>query len=338
MSEVTEPKPAKKRPQTTEDFIQEIRDLADSLNGENITRGEAKMLAVALKELRYAFKVFAKQRGKRKVTVFGSARTSSTDPVYKAAVEFGRLAKESGYMVITGAGGGIMEAAHVGAGREFSMGLNIVLPFEQSANPIMQGNPNLISMRYFFTRKLMFVKETDAVILFPGGFGTHDEGFEVLTLVQTGKSHLFPIVMVDVPGGTYWKQWDEFIRQQLGAAKLISPPDTSLYKITDSVEVAIQEVRQFYHVYHSSRYVRKELVLRLNRDITDDTLDRLNAEFKDIIWEGDIRRANADPVEANEPELLNLPRLRFCFNRHGLSRLRQMIDVINLDESHITSG
>ena len=175
----------------------------------------------------------------------------------------------------------------------------------------------------------MFVKETDAIVLFPGGFGTHDEGFEVLTLIQTGKSHIFPVVLVDQPGGTYWSRWSEFIETELKGNGLISPADTSLYRITHSVDEAVNEVVGFYRVYHSMRYVRKDLIVRMNRPISDATLERLNVDFKDIVWEGSIERADADELEANEPELLALPRLRFRFDRHGHSRFRQMIDYIN---------
>ena len=321
--------PRRERPQTTEDFVREIKEAADKLLADGATRGDVKLLSTAFRELRHCFKVFAKYRGKRKVTVFGSARTKPNHPDYQLAVEFGRKMSAAGYMIITGAGGGIMEAGHVGAGRDMSLGLNILLPFEQSANPVMAGTDQLMTMRYFFTRKLMFVKETDAVVLFPGGFGTHDEGFEVLTLMQTGKSHIFPLIMVDEPGGTYWKQWDAFVQTQLKGTGLISPSDTSLYRLTDSVDEAVGMVTDFYRVYHSMRYVRKDLVVRLTQPISDAKLARLNADFTDIMWEGGIARAAADPLEANEPDIIDLPRLRFRFDRHGHSRFRQMIDLIN---------
>ena len=322
----------RERPQTTEDFVREIKEAADKLLVEGATRGDVKLLATAFKELRHCFKVFGRYRGRRKATVFGSARTKPDHPTYQQAVEFGRKIREAGWMIVTGAGAGIMEAGHVGAGRDESIGLNILLPFEQSANPVMTGNDKLMTMRYFFTRKLMFVKETDAIVLFPGGFGTHDEGFEVLTLIQTGKSHLFPVVLVDQPGGTYWERWNEFIETELKGNGLISPADTSLYCVTHSVDDAVAEVLNFYRVYHSMRYVHKDLVVRLNRPISDALLDRLNAEFKDILWEGRIERAEADPHEANEPDLMHLPRLRFRFDRHGHSRFRQMVNLINRSE------
>jgi uncharacterized protein (TIGR00730 family) len=321
----------RERPQTTEDFVREIKEAADKLLADGASRGDVKLLCTAFKELRHCFKVFARYKGKRKATVFGSARTKPDHPTYQQALDFGRRMREAGWMLVTGAGAGIMEAGHVGAGRDASMGLNILLPFEQAANPVMAGNDKLMTMRYFFTRKLMFVKETDAIVLFPGGFGTHDEGFEVLTLIQTGKSHIFPIVLVDQPGGTYWSEWSAFIDGELKGNGLISPADTSLYRITHSVDEAVEEVVGFYRVYHSMRYVRKDLIVRLTRPIGDELVERLNEDFKDIIWEGRIDRVEADPLEANEPELMHLPRLRFRFDRHGHSRFRQMIDVINRD-------
>jgi uncharacterized protein (TIGR00730 family) len=326
----TESLPARReRPQTTEDFVREIKEAADKLLVDGASRGDVKLLCTAFKELRHCFKVFGRYKGRRKATVFGSARTRPDHPTYQQAVGFGRKMADAGWMLVTGAGAGIMEAGHVGAGRDASIGLNILLPFEQSANTVMTGNDKLMTLRYFFTRKLMFVKETDAIVLFPGGFGTHDEAFEALTLIQTGKSHLFPVVMVDQPGGTYWDRWNEFIVSELKGNGLISPPDTSLYRITHSVDEAVEEVLGFYRVYHSMRYVHKDLVVRLNRAITDDTLDGLNAEFKDIIWEGRIERVEADAHEANEPDIRHLPRIRFRFDRHGHSRFRQMIDLIN---------
>src|SRR5262249_55781270 len=216
---------------------------------DGVSRGDLKLLTTALKELRYCFKVFTAYRHVRKVTVFGSARLPASDASYQAAVEFGRLMAEAGWMVITGAAAGIMEAGHVGAGRDRSIGVNILLPFEQHANPVIEGDRKLMHLKYFFTRKLLFVKESDAVALFPGGFGTQDEGFEVLTLVQTGKSHLFPIVMIDEPGGDYWTRWQEFVTTVLVGRKLISPEDLSLYRICAGVEAAVEEVLGFYRVY-----------------------------------------------------------------------------------------
>jgi uncharacterized protein (TIGR00730 family) len=287
------------------------------------------LLSAALKELRYCFKVFAAYRGKRKVTVFGSARTKPDHPAYLAAVEYGRAMAQAGWMVITGAGGGIMHGGVEGAGRENSFGLNIILPFEQAANPVVHGDPKLMNMRYFFTRKLMFIKESDAVVLFPGGFGTHDEAFEALTLVQTGKSHIFPIVMVDQPGGTYWSQWTKFIEEGLLGHGYISPADRSLYCVTDSIEAAVREVTNFYRVYHSMRYVRGSLVMRLRVRLSDALLARIGTDFADILAGGGFEQVEALPDESNEPTLADMPRLKFRFARHQVGRLRQLIDLVN---------
>jgi uncharacterized protein (TIGR00730 family) len=318
------------RPPTIADFVRQMKETADKLVRDGASRGDVKLMNVAFKELRYALKIFAAYRNKRKVTVFGSARTVPSHPTYRQAVEFGRQMAERGYLTITGAGGGIMEAAHVGSGHQNSLGLNIMLPFEQSANQIMStAGERLVTLKYFFTRKLMFVKETDAVVLFPGGFGTLDEGFEVLTLVQTGKSHIFPIVCVDQPGGTYWRRWEEFIRSELYDTRLISPEDLSLYRVTDSVEEAVAEVVNFHRVYHSMRYVKGDLLVRIQRTLTDSELAGLRTEFADLIVKGTIEQTAADPVEANDTHLWNLPRLRFRFDRRSIGRLRQMIDRLN---------
>ncbi|MBV8086833.1 MAG: LOG family protein, partial [Chloroflexi bacterium] len=227
---------------TVESLAEQIRETAGKLVRDGANLGDVKLLSTALKELRYSFKVFAPYRHMRKVTVFGSARLPPTDPAYAAAEQFGRDMAAHDWMVITGAASGIMEAGHVGAGRLFSIGVNILLPFEQEANKIIAGDAKLMHLRYFFTRKLLFVKEADAIALFPGGFGTQDEGFEVLTLVQTGKSHLFPIVLVDAPGGDYWLHWQRFVEEVMLKRRLISEHDTSLYRITDSVDEAVREV------------------------------------------------------------------------------------------------
>jgi len=315
-----------------EAFVQQIKETADKLARDRAARGDAKLLATALKELRYCFKVFAGYRGRRKVTVFGSARTRPDHPAYRAAVEFGRRMAEEGYMVITGAASGIMEAGHVGAGRENSFGVNIILPFEQGANPVILADPKLMNMRYFFSRKLVFIKESDGIALFPGGFGTHDEAFETLTLIQTGKSHIFPVVLVDEPGGDYWRRWEAFVDDGLLRRGYISPQDKFLYRITDSVEEAVREVTTFYRVYHSMRYVRGDLVLRLQRPLGERALDQIRAEFKDIVAGGTFEQTAALPQEANEPTLAALPRLKFRFDRHNHGRLRQLIDFVNRAE------
>ena len=318
-------------PVSVERLVQQLKETADKLIRDKASRGDVKLLSTALKELRYAFKVFAPYRERRKVTVFGSARLPATHPAYQQAVAFGRRVAEAGFMVITGAASGIMEAGHVGAGRENSIGVNILLPFEQEANAIIAGDIKLMHLKYFFTRKLLFVKESDAIALFPGGFGTQDEGFEALTLVQTGKSHLFPIVMVDEPGGDYWKRWLDFVDSVLVSRGLISPPDTALFKVTDSVDEAVQEVLNFYRVYHSMRYVGSDLVLRLQKELSPALLERIGKEFGDIVQSGGFVQTTALPAEANDPHLANLPRLRFRFDRRSLGRLRLLIDLINRD-------
>jgi hypothetical protein len=330
---ITEPDPpaAPAADPGVEAFVLQIKETADKLLRDRAGRGDVKMLATAVRELRYCFKVFAAYRGRRKVTVFGSARTKPDHPAYQAAVAYGKRMAELGWMVITGAAAGIMEAGHVGAGRDNSFGLNILLPFEQAANPVIHGDPKLMNLRYFFTRKLMFIKESDAVVLFPGGFGTHDEAFETLTLVQTGKTHIFPIVLVDEPGGTYWKRWQAFVKEDLLDRGYISPADLSLYLVTDSVEAAANEVANFYRVYHSMRYVRGDLVLRLQKRLADVLVARLNEEFADLSAGGTFQQTDMLPQEANEPALAELPRLKFRFDRHRHGRLRQLIDVINRD-------
>jgi uncharacterized protein (TIGR00730 family) len=329
---VNEAHPDETRPPVSiEQLVQQLKETADKLIRDHANRGDVKLLSTAFKELRYAFKVFAPYRHRRKVTVFGSARIIPSHAAYEAAVQFSRRMVESGFMVITGAASGIMEAGHVGAGREHSIGINILLPFEQDANAIIAGDPKLMHLKYFFTRKLLFVKESDAAALFPGGFGTQDEGFEALTLVQTGKSHLFPIVMIDEPGGDYWRKWRDYVVDVLLARAMISQADMALFKVTDSVEEAVREIVTFYRVYHSMRYVGSDLVLRLRRPLTAKTLNDLQRDFSDIVRRGTIEQTGPLPAEANEPELADLPRLCFEFNRSDLGRLRMLIDAVNAD-------
>ena len=310
-------------------LINEIKETADKLIADRATRGDLKILSRTLKELRYAFKVFKPYRRHKKVTIFGSARTPPDDPTYIQAMEFGRRMAELGWMVLTGAGGGIMEAGHRGAGAALSMGVNIMLPFEQSANPIIAKDEKLVHLKYFFTRKLLFVKEVHAIALFPGGFGTMDEGFETLTLVQTGKHELMPIVCIDEPGGTYWSAWKEFVEEQLLKRRLISPDDLSLFHITHSVEEGLAEIQQFYRIYDSMRYVRKHLVIRLRAAPSAQLMERLNIEFADIVVTGRIEKVAAHRLESEDEHLNHLPRIAFEFNRRGIGRLRQMIDVLN---------
>ena len=318
-----------RHPVSVERLVQQIKETADKLIRDQANRGDVKLLSTALKELRYAFKVFAPYRNRRKVTIFGSARLAPDDPAYQQAVAFARRIVEEGYMVITGAASGIMEAGHVGAGRENSMGVNILLPFEQDANAVIAGDTKLMHLKYFFTRKLLFVKESDAVVLFPGGFGTQDEGFEALTLIQTGKSHMFPVVMLDAPGGDYWRVWQRYVEEVLLERGMISPADLALFKVTESVEEAVAEILDFYRVYHSMRYVGPDLILRLKRPLSDGLLERIRQEFAGIVRAGTFEMTAALPAEANDTHLAALPRLRFQFDRRSLGRLRMLIDLIN---------
>ncbi len=317
------------RKATPDQLIAEMHRTVDRLVEDGADRGDIKILARALRELRHAFRVLSQYRGIRKVTVFGSARSLPESPAYRQAVAFGREMAGKGWMVVTGGGEGIMEAAHVGAGQNLSMGINILLPFEQGANRIIAGDPKLVHVKYFFTRKLLFVKEADAVVLFPGGFGTLDEAFEVLTLLQTGKSTLFPLVLVDEAGGDYWRLWREFVAGHLLRRGLISPEDLSLFRITDDAEEAVREVLGFYRVFHSMRYVGKELVVRLSRPLPGDALSRIREEYSDILASGSFRMGTNLPDEENEPFLAGLPRLIFRFNRKNFGRLRMLVDHLN---------
>jgi uncharacterized protein (TIGR00730 family) len=312
-----------------DDLIQTIKDTADKLAADGSTRGDLKILSRTLRELRYAFKVFAPYRRRRKVTVFGSARTPPDHPAYQQAVELGRVMAESGWLVVTGAAAGIMEAGHRGAGRENSMGLNIMLPFEQSANPVILGDIKLVHMKYFFTRKLMFVKECDAVVCSPGGFGTLDEGMEVITLLQTGKRDMIPVVLLDPPDTGYWQALNDFIHKHLLGNKLISPEDLHLFKLTSDPLAARDEVLQFFRVYHSMRYVKDDLVFRLQQPLENSLLDAINGEFSDLLKSGKFEQRPALPLERDEAELNHLPRLVFAFNRRNFGRLRLLIDAIN---------
>jgi uncharacterized protein (TIGR00730 family) len=316
-------------PDQIADLIAMIRESADKLHADRTDRGDLKILSRTLRELRYAFKVFGAYRGRRKVTVFGSARTRPEAAAYKQAILFGKAMADRDWLVITGAASGIMEAGHRGAGREHSMGLNIMLPFEQSANEYIRDDPKLVNMKYFFTRKLMFVKECDAVVCLPGGFGTLDEALEVLTLIQTGKRDLVPIVFLDEPGGDFWKAWNNFAGKRLLDDGMISPADLSLYKIVDDVEATVAEIMQFYHVFHSMRFVRKQLVFRLQRALGDETLAHINEHFTDILVSGAFVQRAAFKEEADEFKLVELPRLAFHFNRRNFGRLRELIDAIN---------
>ncbi len=292
-------------------------------------RGDVRVIQTALRELRYAFRLFAPYANRRKVTVFGSARSMPDQPEYVQAAEFARKMAQTGWMVITGAGPGIMQAGHEGAGQENSFGANIRLPWEQSANPIIQGDKKLINFKYFFTRKLTFLRHADALALFPGGFGTLDEGYEALTLMQTGKSKLMPLVLINPPGSTYWRTWDKHVREHLLRTGLISDQDLHLYRICDQADEAVKLITRFYRNYQSMRFVKELLVIRLKHTPSPSAIAALNEDFADIIESGGIRVTGAWPAEQEETAALGLSRIALQFNRRDYGRLRQLIGVLN---------
>jgi uncharacterized protein (TIGR00730 family) len=304
-----------------ENALKLLKDVEDS--------GDVRVIQTALRELRYAFKLFAPYAHVRKVTMFGSARTQPARQEYQQAVEFGRKIAAAGFMVITGAGPGIMQAGHAGAGPEMSFGANIRLPWEQGANPIIREDKKLVTFKYFFTRKLIFIRHADAIALFPGGFGTMDEGYEALTLMQTGKSQLMPLVLIDRPGGTYWKTWDRQVREHLLRDELISPDDLNLYRITDNTDEAVKIITRFYRNFHSTRFVKDLFVIRLKHAPSDSALEAMSEDFADINTGGPIRRSKPTPEEVEDNDHVELSRIAFNFNRRDYGRLRQMIDVLN---------
>jgi uncharacterized protein (TIGR00730 family) len=291
---------------------------------------DLKLMNTTLKEMRFTSKVFGPYRDVRKVTVFGSARTLPGDPVYEMATLFGKRLAEAGYMVITGGGGGIMQAVNEGAGHEHSFGVNIRLPFEEKPNPVGEGNPRFITYKYFFNRKVAFLKEADAVALFPGGFGTLDEAMETLTLVQTGKRNPMPLVLVDDPDRPYWPHLIRFLEEQLLARNYICPADFSLFERVCSVDAAVEKIQHFYRRYHSLRYVHGQLVIRLTSPLSPDDIRNLTDQFQDIILPGGrIAASGALEAEREDADVMHLPRLVIDFNRKGFGRLRSLIDSIN---------
>jgi hypothetical protein len=297
-----------------------------SIGAETI---DLKIASAALAEMTDAFEMFAPYHDVPKVSIFGSARTLLDDPLYTTAHNVAERLAGAGWMVITGAGPGIMQAAMEGAGRESSIGVSIRLPFEQGANPIIAGDAKYVTMKYFFTRKLMLIKESRGFICLPGGFGTLDETFELLTLTQTGKGIPVPIVFLDTPGDPYWETVHEFVEQQLVKRKLVAPADTGLYLVTDDVQVAVDEVVGFYANYDSMRYVGDLLVLRMCHEISDEDLFLLNARFGHLCARGRIDRVSALDPERRENDRVDLPRIGFVFAKHGYGELRALIDTLN---------
>lgn len=310
------------------DQVYEILAAVAQLATDDAERLNLKITNSAVREMRMAFKTFAPYADWPKVTIFGSARTLPTDPLYVQAKNTAHLLAEQGWMVVTGAGPGIMAAGLEGAGPEHSFGINIRLPFEQTANEFIATDPKLVTMKYFFTRKLMLIKESDGFIVLPGGFGTLDETFELLTLIQTGKAEPTPVVLLEVPGGTYWQKWLEFV-EEVKLRGLISTADDVLFKITDSAEEAAHEVLQFYRNYHSRRFVGEQLVLRLRNEPTDDEVAELGREFTDICTTGTIVKTTASPAEVHDDDELDKARIMFHFDRMHHGRLRQLINAVN---------
>jgi uncharacterized protein (TIGR00730 family) len=300
-----------------------------ALAAEHTEPIDLKLASAALAEMAEAFRVFRPYRDALKVTFFGSARTLPDDPLYVQSRRLAERMAGHGWMVVTGAGPGIMAAGMEGAGREKSIGVNIRLPHEQGANPFIAQDPKLVEMRYFFTRKLMLIKESDGYAVLPGGFGTLDEAFELLTLLQTGKAQPAPLVLLDVPDGTYWRGWQRFVDEQVASRRLVSPEDHSLYKITADVDIATDEILGFFRNYHSVRWVGDLLVMRLQHTATRVQLSALNEAFGDIVVGGTIRPTKPLSPERSSGDHVELPRVAFRFDRVHYGRLRQMIDTVN---------
>ncbi|MDF1808258.1 MAG: LOG family protein [Phycisphaerales bacterium] len=311
-------------------LVRELMTAALKLIPDGRDTGELKLMTASMKEMRYAYRVFGEYADSHKVTIFGSARTPEDHPDYKAAVEFSKLMAQAGWMSITGAGDGIMKAGHEGPGREASFGVAIHLPFETTANEYITGDEKLINFRYFFTRKLMFLSQAEAVVCFPGGFGTLDETFETLTLVQTGKASMVPIVFIDGDyegdNGSYWEGWDRYVRQQLAGRGWISQEDFSLYYIAKNPQDAADHVFNFYKNYHSSRYVRDDLIIRIKKPLRDEDIETLNEEFSVLVKKGKIVQCDAYPQERDH---LDLPRIVFTHTRYKYGLIRSLIDRIN---------
>jgi hypothetical protein len=312
------------------ELVREMILTALKASQEKAEEADLKLMNSTLKEMRVTSKVFGPYRSIRKVTVFGSARTKPEESVYKMACLLGQKLVEAGYMVITGGGGGIMQAVNEGAGPEYSFAVNIRLPHEQKPNPVVEGNPRLIVYKYFFNRKVAFLKEASAIVLFPGGFGTLDEAMETLTLLQTGKHDPLPLILVDEPGGTYWLKWLQFFGEELMSQGYISASDFYLFERVDSADAAVESINHFYRRYHSLRYVEKQMVIRLSSGIDPQSVEELKDRFQDILIPGgSVYLSGPLPAEADEPEIANLPRLIVDFNRNDFGRLQHFIEAIN---------
>lgn len=317
----------------TESLLQEILTTCVKLGMDSRDTGDLKLVNNCLKELRYSFKIFTPYRNIKKAIIFGSARCGKDSAEYRMAEEFAQMMTKKGYMVVTGGGPGVMEAGNKGAGPGKDFALNIRLPFEQKPNPYLDEKERLINFKYFFTRKLIFIKETDATTLFPGGFGTNDEGFEALTLMQTGKSRPRPLILMEPKGSTYWAGWIRFVKEQLVKNGFIDKQDLNLFQVARSADEAVKYIENFYKVYHSLRYIAGLTVLRLNRSLSDEALQSVNREFKDILTEGRITPSLALKEELENGEYPYLPRLVMKFNLRDYGRLFELIRTINQDHN-----
>ncbi len=311
------------------DLIFELVASALRLAKDGADRGDLKIANAALKEMRHAFHVFAPYRTARKVAIFGSARTQPDSPLYVQARDLAAAMPALDWMVVTGAGPGIMEAGIEGAGADNAFGVSILLPFETTTSQFLADDPKLVNFRYFFTRKLEFIKESDAFVLLPGGYGTLDEAFELLTLLQTGKAQPAPVIMLDVPGGTYWQHWGTFVQRELERPGYVSLEDDRLFCVTDSIETAVDEIVGFYSNYHSQRFVKGRLVLRMRHAPAPAELASLNREFADIVTRGEIEVIDPTPEEVTDDDHVDLERITFRFDRHGWARLRMLVDRLN---------
>jgi uncharacterized protein (TIGR00730 family) len=311
------------------DVLRDILRTAQGLAQDGADRLDLKITAAALKEMRAAFAMFAPLKDTPKVTIFGSARTAAHDPLYAQARNLARQLAEAGWFVITGAGPGIMQAGAEGAGPDRAIGISIQLPFEEKPSDILAEGDRLVAMKYFFTRKLMLIKESSAFVCLPGGFGTQDETFELLTLLQTGKASPAPVVLLDVPGGTYWTSWVAYVDQELMGAGLVSPDDHDLYLVTDDVGVAVAEVQRFWHSYHSIRWAGDRLVVRLRHAPTEAELADLNERFAGLLVDGAIERSDPLPAEVADKDHLELHRLVMRYDARQAARLRGLIDALN---------
>jgi uncharacterized protein (TIGR00730 family) len=312
------------------ELVRELILAALKAGQEDDEKADLKLMNSSMKEMRFTAKIFGPYRHIRKISVFGSARTPAGHPAYRMARDLGRQLAQRGYMVITGGGPGIMQAVNEGAGPEHSFGINIRLPFEQKPNPIVAGNPRHINYKYFFNRKVAFLKEADAVVVFPGGFGTLDEGMETLTLSQTGKHYPQPIIMVDVPGSRYWSDWRSFMERHLLSSGYIHPEDLSLFDITDDIEHVVASIEKFHRRYHSMRYVGAQLVIRMQSRLSEAALTQIENAFGDLLVQGGhFRQGPALPEETDDRAALHLPRLILDFNRSTFARLKSLIDAVN---------